>query len=54
MENKETRSALFTARDAEEALVRFTLILFAILVGILKTKRPCQDPFCASLDPLAA
>ena len=34
MENEETRSALFTVRDAEDALVRFTLTLFAILVGI--------------------
>ena len=34
MENQETRSALFSVRDAEDALVRFTLTLFAILVGI--------------------
>lgn len=34
MENAETRSALFTVRDAEDALIRFTLTLFAILVGI--------------------
>ena len=34
MENQETRSALFTVRDAEDALVRFTLLLFAVLVGI--------------------
>ena len=30
MENTETRSALFTVRDAEDALIRFTLTLFAI------------------------
>ena len=30
----ETRSALFTVRDAEDALIRFTLTLFAILIGI--------------------
>lgn len=34
MENTETRSALFTVRDAEDALIRFTLTLFAILIGI--------------------
>ena len=34
MEDKEPRSALFTVRDAEEALVCFTLFLLAILVGI--------------------
>jgi len=34
MENTETRSVLFTVRDAEDALIRFTLTLFAILIGI--------------------
>ena len=34
MEHQETRSALFTVRDAEDALVRFTLLLLAILIGI--------------------
>ena len=34
MESEETRSALFTVRDAEDALVRFTFTLFAILIGI--------------------
>lgn len=34
MEHQETRSALFTVRDAEDALVRFTLLLFTILIGI--------------------
>ena len=34
MENTEPRSALFTVRDAEDALIRFTLALFAILVGV--------------------
>jgi len=35
MQNTETRSALFTVRDAEDALIRFTLTLFAILIGIV-------------------
>ena len=35
MENTETRSALFTVRDAEDALIRFTFILFLILGGIV-------------------
>ena len=34
MKNTETRSALFTVRDGEDALIRFTLTLFAILIGI--------------------
>ncbi len=34
MGNRETRAALFTVRDAEDAVVRFTLLLFAILIGI--------------------
>ncbi|MXV83014.1 hypothetical protein F4X88_13930 [Candidatus Poribacteria bacterium] len=34
MENTETRSALFTVRDAEDALIRFTLTLLTILIGI--------------------
>lgn len=38
VENKESRSALFTVRDTEEALVRFTLLLFAILVRIFPHK----------------
>ena len=35
MENTETRSALFTVRDAEDALIRFTFILFLILGGVV-------------------
>ena len=34
MGNRETRAVLFTVRDAEDAVVRFTLLLFAILIGI--------------------
>ena len=34
MSNTEVRSALFTVRDGEDALVRFTLTLFAILIGV--------------------
>ena len=34
MANQETRPALFTVRDAEDALIRFTLTLFVILVGV--------------------
>ena len=34
MEKREPRSALFTVRDGEDALIRFTLTLFAILIGV--------------------
>ena len=34
MENREPRSALFTVRDGEDALIRFTLTLLAILIGV--------------------
>ena len=34
MEKREPRSALFTVRDGEDALIRFTLTLFAILIVV--------------------
>lgn len=54
MENTETRSALFTVRDAEDALIRFTLTLFAILIGIvlheiLLKARAWEDAFYTML-----
>ncbi len=37
--NKETRSALFTVRDGEDALIRLIFIFYSILGGILLHQR---------------
>ena len=37
--NKETRSALFTVRDGEDALIRLIFIFYSILGGILLHER---------------